>query len=240
MQDGGSIAMKRSITMFTAVIALALSLGACTTVNRLDMFKVENARLAAELRVPPKPTLAINYNVSFHRDNPLGTFLSLGSNIIKASEATKAEAAMREALEYVDVPTIVLKEAHSACASALGARAVDRRRSAEYLLDLEIEEYGIKADSPFSAVSLHMRLKATMIHQKSGELAWRRMITVDDPASPATFGLSHIVGDIVTAGVLSGLSSRDLEDGFERLASETARSVARKLQDDLYSARTEW
>jgi glycerol dehydrogenase-like iron-containing ADH family enzyme len=51
------------------------------------------------------------------------------------------------------------------------------------------------------------------------------------------FGFGDIVGNIVTASELASLSDQDLAKGFEQMARDTARSIARTLEDDLYSAR---
>jgi hypothetical protein len=60
---------------------------------------------------------------------------------------------------------------------------------------------------------------------------------VNDPASPAMFGLGRIVGNMVTATILSEMSEEDLARGFTELALRSARSVARQLENDLTSAR---
>lgn len=233
--------MRATKTFFlagiTAAAAAILLLASCTTVNNLDKYRIEDASLAADMRVPPEPTLAIDYSVRIDSKNPIGTALSVGTTIIKASEAQKAEALMREALQNVDLPAIVLKESSQWCASALDARLAGRGQKADYLLDLDIREYGIQASSPGSAVSLHMRLTATLFHNRSGEIVWRRNIQVDDPASPQMFGVGHIVGNIVTAGALANLSVPQLEDGFENLALESARSIVRRLERDFYRAK---
>ena len=69
------------------------------------------------------------------------------------------------------------------------------------------------------------------------ELAWRREITVDQPADPDMFGIGPIIGNMVTATVLYNMTQDDLVRGFKQLASMTARRVARDLEDDLDYAR---
>lgn len=232
--------MRASRTSFLAAGAAAaaiLLLASCTTVNKLDRYRIENASLAADMRVPPEPTLAIDYSMRIDSKNPIATALSVGTTILKASEAQKAEALMREALRNVDVPGIVLDQSSQWCASALDARLAARGQKADYLMDLDIREYGIQAASPGSAVSLHMRLTATLYHNRSGEIVWRRNITVNDAASPQMFGVGHIVGNIVTAGALSSLSVSQLEEGFKNLANESARSIVRRLEKDFYRAK---
>ena len=225
----------RTVVSLAAAAAILL-LASCTTINNLDRYRVEGSTLAADMQLPPRPRLDIDYSVHFDSRNPLGTALSIGSNIIKASEAEKAEEKMREALETVDVPAIVLKETAQSCARALDARLVTRAEKADYLLDLDIREYGIEAPSWGSAVSLHLRMIVTMYSTRGHEIVWRRAVTVDDPANPQMFGVGQVMGDIVTAGVLSSLTVEQLEQGFRQLARESARSAGRRLERDFYRA----
>jgi hypothetical protein len=219
------------------LLGAALLLASCETVNRLDRYSVEDATLAVDMRVPPEPTMKVGYSVTFDLHDPLVTVLSVGTNIAKAGEASEAEVRMREALQSVDVPAILLKEATSACAQALDARLEDRRIDADYLLNLDVHEYGIEADSPGGGVSLRLRLTASLYHNNSGELVWRRGIVVHKNASPSLFGLGDIVGNIVSAGALSDMSIEQMAAGFTRLAEDSARVVARTMEDDLYAAR---
>ena len=226
----------RVVACVGAAAAAVILLSSCTTINNLDRYRMENASLAADMGVPPRPRLDIDYSVHIDSRNPIATALSVGTTIIKASEAEKAEAYMREALETVDVPAIVLKETARACAAALDARLVGRGQRADYLLELDIREYGIQAPSWGSAVSLHLRMVASLYHTRSRDIVWRRSITVDDPANPQMFASGHIIGNIVTAGVLSSLTVEELEEGFRALCFESARSLTRRLERDFYRA----
>jgi hypothetical protein len=227
---------RKVIVVVAAASAAVLLLASCQTVNRLDRYRVEGSTLAADMRQPPRAELGVDYNITIDSKNPIGTALSVGTSLLKASEAEKAEANMRLALDSVDVPAIVLRETAKSAARALNADLVEPSQRPDLLLDLDIREYGIEAPSWGSAVSLHMRIVATLYHQKSRDMIWRRAITVDDPASPQMFGVNNVVGDIVTAGVLSSLTVEELEEGFRTLALESARSLGRRLEKDFYRA----
>ena len=232
------ITLRAVLLRVGAAVAVILLLASCATINRFDRYVFEDASLRTEMRVPPPPTLNIGYSTAVDSGDPIGTVLRVGTTMIKTSEAVKAEPLMREALRSVDVPAIVLKETSQACASVLNARPVDSGQKADYLLDLDIYEYGIEAPSWSSSVSLHLGMTAIMYHNRSGEIVWRRKhITVDIPASPQMFGLGSAMGDIVSAAVLSSLTVDQLEEGFRRLALDSARRVTRILEDDLYRAR---
>ncbi len=213
--------------------AAAVGLFACQTVNRLEDYRIRGAAVAVDVPAPPAPAFKIDYSVTLDSHNPLATALSIGTNLAKANEASLAEGRMREALGSVDVRGILRQEAESACATALGAEVSPEGAGADFLLSLEIHEYGLEADSPWQGVRLFMRVTARLYDNESGDLAWRRSITVDQNASPEMFGMGSIVGNIVTAASLSELSTEELAQGFEGLARESARVIARRLEHDL-------
>jgi ABC-type uncharacterized transport system auxiliary subunit len=225
------------IAAFGFVLAAALVLASCETTNKLAMYNFEGARMASEMRTPPPPRLDIRYNVTLDSKNAFYSSLSVLTNIAKATQAQKAEQAMRDALSSVDVPGIILQESAAACANALGTTAEERRSQADYVLTLDIREWGIEADSPGSAVKLRVRMTARIVDRRTDDLAWRRDLSVAEPASPQVFGLGQIVGNMVTATALSNMNADELQSGFLELARKAAATVARLLERDLDRAR---
>jgi ABC-type uncharacterized transport system auxiliary subunit len=227
----------KKILAVAACAAFAALLASCATVNRLNRYDFEGASLAADMQTPPEPRVDVHYDVTLNERMPIYSALSVMTNLAKAGQAEKASQAMRAALASVDVPDILFHESYAACAAALDAEQEHQRMRADYVLKLSIHDWGIRAHSFGSAVSLHIRLTAGLYRTAGGELIWRRDLTVNDPASPAMFGLGQIVGNMVTATVLSEMSAEDLARGFTDLARRSARSVARQLEKDLSSAR---
>lgn len=225
------------IAAAAGVAALFLVLASCATINRLDPYELQGARLAAQMRTPPEPRVHVAYDVTITSRNPVFSTLSVLTNLAKASQAEKADRAMREALDTVDVPGIVFRDSFAACADALGASQADTRDASDFYLDIDIRDWGIRADSPGSAVVLQMSVTATLVRTLGRETVWQRKLTVSQSASPAMFGLGQIVGNMVTATILYEMSVEDLAAGFTEMAHETSRSVVRLLQRDLDKAR---
>jgi hypothetical protein len=217
--------------------AAAVLLASCTTINNLDRYDFEASRLAVEMRTPSEPRLNVDYAITTDRHSPIITALSVMTNIAKASQANRAREVMLDALMEVDVPEIIRTETFSACASSLGAEQVASKRGADYILSISMDEWGIDARSAFSAVSLRIRLTASIYPVGGSELAWRREVTVDQPADPEMFGVGNILGNMVTATVLSEMTEEDLARGFKELASRTAKRIALELERDLDRAR---
>jgi hypothetical protein len=221
-----------------ALVALGIAaLSSCETINRLGEFDFQGHALAAQMRLPPEPTMDVHYHVKVDFSNPLGTALNVGSNIAKAANADRVEMLMRQALGVVDVPGMVRDESYSTSLSVLGAVSEENPDDAEYLLDFDIHKWGIHASSWVSAVTLRMRLTAAIYSNAEKSIVWRREINVERAATPVMFGLDQTVGNFVTSATLAGLSEEDLMNGFDQLARDTALEVSRTLQSDLYDAR---
>lgn len=220
------------------LIAAALGLAGCASTNRLGDYDFRGATLSTEMRVPPEPQLDIDYNVNIDPGNAVFSGLSILTNLAKANQANKAEAAMRDALVVVDVPEIIRQETGNACSSVLETVQNDSPFSSDFRLLLDIHDWGIDARGYGSSASLHMRLTASLYRTASSELLWTRTVTVDQAATPAMFGLGQIVGDMVTAGALAEMTPSDLAAGFTELAREAARSMVRRLERDLDASRS--
>ncbi len=233
--------MKRANTISLAgtlaVAVAAVVLASCTTVNRLGDFDLQGRTMAAEMRLPPEPKMDVNYQVKIDFSNPIGTALNVGSNIAKAANANRVDSLMRDALQVVDVPGMVRDESYSTSLTVLGAQEEEDPLAADYLLDFDIHKWGIHAGSWTSAVSLRMKLTAILYSNAEKTIVWRRDIEVERDATPEMFGLDSTIGNFVTTAALASLSEEDLQNGFDQLARDTALTISRTLQNDLYDAR---
>jgi len=220
------------------LLALAvIFLGSCATVNHLDGFDVYGTRLAVVMHTPPDPRMNVDYNVFIDSHNPVFSALSVITNMAKASQAYQAELVMRDALDGAGVPDLIRDRAFSSCAKSLDADAVQSRAEADYILELDIKEWGIDAHAAWDPVTLRIQLTARLYRSFTDELVWRRNVTVTQAARGEMFGLGAIVGDMVTTQVLSELTRDELESGFRALAVQASRTVARSLEKDLDEAR---
>lgn len=209
----------------------------CTSVNHLDRYQFGGRTLAANMRLPPEPELDVFYFIHADSKFPFAAVLNIGTNFAKAATAGEAEGKMRRALVSVNVPVIVLKETFYGSSTALATRMTDAPEAADYLLDLEINEYGIHADSPNGAVKLRIKTTARLYEQRARELVWRRTMTQSSDASPEMFGLGPTIGNVLAATALADMSEEELAVGFRNLAKESAREMSRRLEKDLYDVR---
>jgi hypothetical protein len=229
--DGGN--MKRILILIACVIPVFLS---CTTVNNLFEYNTTNSDIVLQYTIPPAPGVDANYNVNIDPQNPIMTIVSVGSNLVKASEVKKAEVRLYEALETADIPKTVIAKTFVYCTHALNAQIVDDINYADFSFHIDITNYGINAESYSGSVSLNISLDVRMYHEPSREIVWRRVLSVSEPVGLDFPGVDNNVSNVVTIAVLSTLSTEELARGFELLSHKAASKVAQVLQSDLYSS----
>lgn len=233
--------MRKSFACVIRWLFLCALLGvvsiSCTTINELERYSYENRRIAVWLRRPPEPEIAVQYTLYLDQNNIVGSIVSVGSNVIKASEVAKAEKKMESALQHIDVPQLMKITAISECAKVLECRGIDNRADADYILDIEIDEYGIDASSSDGHVFFKMYMTVQLYETTENETIWRRNIDYGSSLTPYIGGLVDIVGNVVTAGVLADLSVDDISKAFIELAEEAGVQIARQLEADLLKAR---
>ena len=236
--------MKRKLFVLTALGLLIFFLFAsCVTVNELGEYNLRGEPIAAHLRFPPEPEVDVSYNLSIDVDHPIATVVNVGANIAKAAAKNVADDRMGAALASVDLPATVLEEAFARCAGALGAVRIYENDSnihsagdARYVFDLDIQSYGIRADSPTASVRFHMSVIASILDQRDKVTIWRRSISVFEAASPVWFGLPFDAGSVLSAAALADMDEEAIRLGFGQLVIEIADAIADRLEDDLYKA----
>ncbi len=233
--------MKRTLVGLAggaAIVLAAALLSSCAGArySPLAEYSFLDATLAADMIVPPEPTLNVFYRITFDPHDPLWTAMSIGTSVLKAAEVEQAEGRMREALATVDVPALLLDQTLSGCSAALGTRRATSPQDADFRLVLDIHEYGLSAEGPGSGVAMTMEVTAALYSNVDRRMIWRRNASIDQPATAQLFGVGHVVGNLVTAAMLANLTTEELAAGFRNLATEAARSLSRRLSRDLDAA----
>ncbi|MDC7227874.1 MAG: hypothetical protein PQJ61_14000 [Spirochaetales bacterium] len=225
----------RAITICAATAAIVFA--GCTSVNNLKHYDIYGTRIAMDMPIPPKPTVSVDYsNASFDND-PLTAIVSLGTNLVKSSEANKAEKKLYSALEGLYIPEYAAELTFDRIVKMLDAEMIQDLRTADIILEIEIEEYGLTAYSWGGNVSMIFEMEAGLYHPGNNELIWRRKINVEEELSPSLFGFDSIVGNVVSIAVLSELSEEELAEGFQNLTYDVMEETVHELRDDLRDTR---
>lgn len=226
---------RRIVSMVAAMIAVGMLASCASTELAYHSFEGEPLRLV--VRVAPEARVDADYFVTIDPDDPVGTVISIGSSVAKATQVKGARQKMNAALQELDVRSILEDEVGGYFEDVMEMRITDSRRDASYYLSVEVREYGIEASGPGSSVEFVLRGSAELYDTATNDRIWRDRFHRSLRVSPSFFGLPRSAGNVVSAAMLSELTEEEITSGIERVTREAAWEMGREFEDDLYRAR---
>lgn len=227
---------RRHISVLLAAVAIVATLGACAT-NKLEGHTFEGEPLRLIVRVAPDARVDADYFVSIDSSNPIGTALSIGTTIAKASQVEKAQAKTDAAMRELNMEAILEDEVGGYFADVMEMRITDSRRAASYLLNVFVDEYGIEASGPGSSVEFVLRGKAQMYDNTVDQLIWEERFRRSEQFSPGLFGLPASAGNVLSAAMLNELTEEEIAAGIEQVTRDAAWEISSEFEEDLYRSR---
>jgi ABC-type uncharacterized transport system auxiliary subunit len=226
--------MKPLLSLISIATAATL-LGSCVSVNRLDEYRFEGATMSPAIYAPAYAEVHLSRgSIPGSEDSILLSLVEVGANVAVGLQEQKLEMRLNRIVTGDDLALALETEFVPEAASMLGVMTVEGRSSADYMLELEVDEYGLSSSG---GIYMDIQVDARIIHRFSGETVWRRRFSVREPASPTLFGLNNYVETAVSVAALEQLSDDDLERGFELLGEQAARTLSEKFRRDLWDAR---
>jgi hypothetical protein len=219
------------------VAAMAFLAMGCATTGSLGEYHFLGRALACHMRTPPEPQVFASYDARIDFSDPVGSVLRVGTSLVKAAGARQAAERMQRALDAVDVPEEIRRSTLEEFADVLGCDAQAWAEDADYLLELEIQEYGIEARSWSSEAQFRIDLRVTLRDGYEGREIWSTRVHESAAITPAIFGLPGAAGNVMSAITLSELSEEDIGRGLMRLAEGVAVRVGDRLSRALRYAR---
>ncbi|NIP80316.1 MAG: hypothetical protein GWM90_14265 [Gemmatimonadetes bacterium] len=166
--------------------------------------------------------------------DPLGTVVAAGGRIAREVEARRARARLDSAATRVDLATRLADRTLERASRYLGARPVEDRQAADYLLEVDVHSLGL--DAGRDEVHLFVSGEAVLLDARSGVEIWDSDVRGWDPLTPE-LASDPSLGDILTAGALRTVTVDEFERILGRLADYTADRIARELRADLRDVR---
>ena len=136
--------MKTAIKYLIAGFVLAVILSSCAT-HQLEYYEFDRSAIKIRVYVAPDARAQASYSVDIDPEDPIGTILSVGTSVAKASQVHQAQERMDEALRSLDIRDILENEMAYYFEDAFDARIVEDATRADFDLILEVTEYGIDA-----------------------------------------------------------------------------------------------
>lgn len=218
--------------------AALVAASACASSNILHEYDYQNSTLAAVSQIPAHPEVLTGpYFFGRSTGDPMRDIVRLGARVYREVEARSIRERLDSATALVDVGYTLEDRTLERAARYLGSSPVTEVDDADYLLELDVREYGIDAESWEAAAHFYIEADAVLLHAESGTEIWRAEIEESERIAPLVFGRRSTVRDVVTATALGNLSVEEIVDVLEGLADYSARAITDRLRDDLRDAR---
>jgi len=225
-------ASRTRILALAGAAALTPTLG-CSG-HHLDEYDFANQSLAVVYFTAPAPRLWTGgYDVD--GDNPLEVVVSAGGRVAREVEARRAQERLDAAAARVDLAGRMAERTLERTSRYLGTRPVEDESEADYLLEVDIRRLGL--DAGRHGANLVVVGEAVLLDARTGREIWDADVRGNDRLSPGLWGSPDVLGDVVTAGTLSGISVEDFEQILLALTDFVADRIGRELRGDLRSVR---
>lgn len=170
-------------------------------------------------------------------DNPLVAVIEAGSAVAVHLEGRRARARLDSAATHVDMEQRIARQALDRSARYLGTRRIDDVNAADYVLEIDVQRFGINASGGSSA-TLFVQGEAVLIDGRTGREIWNQEVDAWDQLTPTISGPgSSAAGGVLTAAALTSITVADYERILMQLADYTADVMTDELREDLRDVR---
>ncbi len=214
------------------ILLLVTTMAACRGTGRLSEFEFNESTLAVRSSVPPQPEVLTGPWFLDWSSDPIRNVIRAGTRIVKEVEASEIRTRLDSASASVDLSGRLATRAHERAGFYLRTTPATDERSADYLMDVVVREYGIDAEDWEAAAHFFVKARLVLIDGRTGTQIWDTEVTSRDRISPAVFG-PGAVRDVVTARALASQSVPEIARTLERLADYSADRVTERLREAL-------
>ena len=229
-----SIGSRRGGLLLIAGGTLLLS--ACGGRHHLGDYDFAGRAIAVVPYAPGSPELYTG-STDVTSENPVIAVIEAGSAVAVALESRRARARLDSAATNVDVGRRMAERTLERAARYLGTRPVESRTEADYLLEVEVDRYGIDA-SGGGAATLFVEGEAILLEARTGREIWSREVSAWDRLTPSLDAPGGAATEtILSAAALTRITVADFQLILEQLADYAADVMTEELREDLRDAR---
>ena len=221
--------------MRTLLLALLATQVACGK-HYLEEYRFSDRTLGVVFIEPPEAELRHGwYNVD-PGGSALQNVVQAGAKVAKEFEARRALARLDSAEQNVDVTSLLANGTAQRASRYLGTQAATEVNTADYVLEVNMREFGIDARSNH-ATYLYTRAEAVLIDRRTGREIWSQKVKGSDRLTPFIVGTMDAPSAIFTAATLHTVSVAQFQRALEQLVVYTSNLIASELREDLRDAR---
>lgn len=222
-------------TGVSLVVLAAAAWAACGGGHSLAEYDFAGGTLGLVDLGTPRPVLVTGDVDVDTEEGALETVLDAGSRVAKEASARKARARLDSAARRVDTGRLMADHILERGSQYLGTRPVESEAEADYLLELDVRNYGIDARSGRDA-RLFVVADVILLERRTGREIWSTEVRGRDRLVPSVEGVD-LPSDIFTAAGLTQISVDEFERILRGLADVSATAVTDQLREDLRDAR---
>lgn len=222
--------------MRTMILALLATLAACGGKHHLEEYRFSQRTLGVSFIEPPQAELKHGwYNVD-PGGNAIQNVVQAGAKVAKELEARRALSRLDSAEKAVDLTDLLANGTAQRASRYLGTSAATDVEVADYVLEVEMKEFGIDARSN-NATYLYSRAEAVLLDRRSGREIWSKTVKGTDRLTPFIVGTMDAPSAIFTAATLHTVTVAQFQRALEQLVVLTSNRIASELREDLRDAR---
>ena len=224
--------MGSTAALCTAVLVVA---AACGAKHELKRYSFAGSTLAVVDYEPPAPELRTG-SVDVDGEDVFTAVLDAGSRVAREVEARRARTRLDSAANLVNVRQQMSVRTLERAGRYLGTTPVDNAATADYLLEIYVQRFGIDARGG-RAATVFMDVQAVLIERATGHEVWSVDVDSYDRLTPRVQRGGGVPADIVTAGTLHALTVEDYRRALDGLTDFTSDFVSNELREDLREIR---
>jgi hypothetical protein len=219
-----------------AVAVGLLSLSACGSKHHLNQYSFSGKTLALVYVERPAPELLHGSLDLGAEDNAIQAVMKAGASVAKEVVVRRARARFDSASRRIDIDSILAARTLDRASRYLGTRATDAVDNADFVLELEIQSFGVDARSN-NATYLFSRSEAVLLDRRTGREIWNVQVRASDRLTPNFEGNQNVPSAIVTAATLHQVTVRDFVEALEQLTTLTSNVITNELREKLRESR---
>ncbi len=234
---------RRLIAWAVAAVAAVVAFGGCGPVNRLQDCDFDNHTAAVVVTAPPAPFLSGRANVSamvpgrapIRADH---SSLMVDLSVLAPTKRRQIRARIDSASTHLDAAARITQKTLAGMARDLGCQPIDEPESADYLLHIDVRDYGFfmnRLEFTDFWISADMHL----IDQREGRRVWERKVQEMMPASDVMAGLHVTLGyrNYNRVAAFAELSVEEMTAVLEHVADVNAATLTAALLNDVLASQ---
>lgn len=220
-----------------ALVLLALTGCGASARHHLGDYSYADRSMAVVIVDAPTPAIRTNgLEMPRSASDVVGSVVQAGAAVAKDVEARRARERLDSAAARAAFVEVLAARTAERAGRYLGVRTVPAAANADFLLEVRLADYGIDARGTGPA-SVYSNAQAVLLDRASGREIWSVKVQGSDELSPRVRGGRGVVGSVVAAGALRGMTVADFQDALDQLATVTANVTADELRAALRDVR---